>query len=102
MIRRPPRSTLFPYTTLFRSNTTVTWTVTDAAGHTATATQTVTVTDNENPTITAPATVAVNNDAGLCTASGVVLGSPIFGDNCPSSSLTNNVQALYPKGNTIL
>src|SRR2546430_6582537 len=23
MIRRPPRSTLFPYTTLFRSNTTV-------------------------------------------------------------------------------
>src|SRR3712207_7735342 len=24
MIRRPPRSTLFPYTTLFRSNTTLT------------------------------------------------------------------------------
>src|SRR2546425_3110005 len=26
MIRRPPRSTLFPYTTLFRSLTFVTWT----------------------------------------------------------------------------
>src|SRR2546428_7989100 len=25
MIRRPPRSTLFPYTTLFRSDTTVPW-----------------------------------------------------------------------------
>src|SRR3712207_8234016 len=25
MIRRPPRSTLFPYTTLFRSSTTVSW-----------------------------------------------------------------------------
>src|SRR5258708_8023251 len=26
MIRRPPRSTLFPYTTLFRSNAVVCWT----------------------------------------------------------------------------
>src|SRR5438309_7474941 len=25
MIRRPPRSTLFPYTTLFRSSTATTW-----------------------------------------------------------------------------
>src|SRR5260370_24689003 len=25
MIRRPPRSTLFPYTTLFRSDHTITW-----------------------------------------------------------------------------
>src|SRR2546422_5847739 len=31
MIRRPPRSTLFPYTTLFRSSS-----VTDAAGHAST------------------------------------------------------------------
>src|SRR3712207_7437903 len=27
MIRRPPRSTLFPYTTLFRSGPEVTWTL---------------------------------------------------------------------------
>src|SRR3712207_9500800 len=70
MIRRPPRSTLFPYTTLFRSASyawdfgngatatgatashtyaaageyTVTLTVTDAAGATATTTKVVTVT----------------------------------------------------------
>src|SRR3712207_8521379 len=31
MIRRPPRSTLFPYTTLFRSITSVHWSQTAAA-----------------------------------------------------------------------
>src|SRR5256885_15981091 len=50
MIRRPPRSTLFPYTTLFRSvsyawNRTgaynVTLTFTDSAGNNATAMQTL-------------------------------------------------------------
>src|SRR5258706_48177 len=58
MIRRPPRSTLFPYTTLFRSNTTVqalrttaqtvsesfTYTLRDTAGATASTTLTVTIT----------------------------------------------------------
>src|SRR5260221_14382474 len=36
MIRRPPRSTLFPYTTLFRSHATLSprnWLHTDAAPH---------------------------------------------------------------------
>src|SRR3712207_7543418 len=31
MIRRPPRSTLFPYTTLFRSKDEVAWTKADAS-----------------------------------------------------------------------
>src|SRR5256712_3222757 len=49
MIRRPPRSTLLPYTTLFRSS--------------ATCTTTFTVTDNTPPTITtcAPAQSASAN-----------------------------------------
>src|SRR2546428_2415070 len=97
MIRRPPRSTLFPYTTLFRSftlptatdncpgvgvvtsspasgftfpvgATTVTSTVTDAHGNTQTSTFTVTVTDTAHPVITAHANIAVSNDAGLCGA----------------------------------
>ncbi|MCK5839134.1 MAG: HYR domain-containing protein, partial [Bacteroidales bacterium] len=63
-------------------NTTVTWTVIDCAGNTAQCTQTVTVDDNENPTITCPADVAVNTDNGICTASGVALGTPVTDDNC--------------------
>src|SRR5258706_270316 len=59
MIRRPPRSTLFPYTTLFRSSVTITG-------------------SNENPVITAAnATGAVTEDvavnsSGNLTSSGTV------------------------------
>src|SRR6185436_2309332 len=63
--------------------TTVTWTVTDAEGHTATSTQVVTVEDNENPTILAPSAMTVSTDAGECFATIASLGSPVFGDNCP-------------------
>ena len=83
-----------------KGTTTVTWTVTDASGHTATATQTVTVVDNENPTITAPSAVTVNTDAGLCSASGVTLGSPTFADNCPGASVSNDALSIFPKGTT--
>src|SRR2546425_4876965 len=44
MIRRPPRSTLFPYTTLFRS--------TDDCGNFRECSQRVTVVDTTKPTIT--------------------------------------------------
>src|SRR5439155_9418688 len=40
MIRRPPRSTLFPYTTLFRSTVTATQTATSLPSVTATNTPT--------------------------------------------------------------
>ncbi len=86
--------------TYSKGNTTVTWTVTDASGNTATASQTVTVNDTELPTITAPSTVVVSNDAGFCTASGVALGSPTFGDNCSGSTVANDAPAIYSKGNT--
>src|SRR3990170_844822 len=48
MIRRPPRSTLFPYTTLFRSVRGVT--ARDAADNTGTAILTVTFTRSEEHT----------------------------------------------------
>jgi hypothetical protein len=86
--------------TLPLGETTVTWTVTDGAGHTATAAQKVTVVDNQNPTISAPANKTVNADAGSCGASGVLLGSPTTADNCSVASVTNDAPASYPVGTT--
>jgi uncharacterized lipoprotein YddW (UPF0748 family) len=80
--------------------TSVTWTVTDVHGHTATATQQVTVEDRENPTITAPADVTVNTDAGQAYASGVNLGSASSADNCGVAETTNNAPAQYAIGTT--
>jgi gliding motility-associated-like protein len=79
--------------------TTVTWTVTDASGNTATATQTVTVTDAINPTITAPANLTINANAS-CVAFGVNLGTPVRADNCTVASVTNNAPAVFPLGIT--
>jgi uncharacterized membrane protein len=80
--------------------TTVTWTATDAAGNTATATQLVTVQDHENPTISAPHALTVGTDPGACVATGVALGSPVATDNCPGVTVSNNAPASFPKGTT--
>ncbi|MGO4906636.1 HYR domain-containing protein, partial [Flavobacterium sp. W20_MBD1_R3] len=83
-------------------NTTVTWTVTDNAGNTATCTQIVTVVDNINPTITCAAPVTVNVDAASCTTdkANVTLGSPTTADNCGVKSVTNDAPSVFPIGNT--
>jgi gliding motility-associated-like protein len=81
-------------------NTTVTWTVTDASGNTATCEQIVTVSDNELPTIECPAPVAVNTDADECTASNVTLGNPVVDDNCTVASVSNDAPETFPIGNT--
>ncbi|WP_345191400.1 HYR domain-containing protein, partial [Algibacter agarivorans] len=81
-------------------DTTVTWTVTDGSGNTETCTQTITVTDNIDPTITCPADVAVDVDAGLCTASGVALGTPTTADNCSVASVTNDASEPFALGDT--
>jgi gliding motility-associated-like protein len=86
--------TVFPL-----GNTTVTWTVTDGAGLTATATQVVTVVDNTNPTIVAPIALTVSTNTA-CTATGVVLGNPVTNDNCTVASVTNNAPVAFPLGNT--
>jgi gliding motility-associated-like protein len=83
---------------------TVTWTVTDGSGNTATATQIVTVVDSEDPVITAPADITVAADAGSCdaVASGVTLGSATTSDNCSVASTTNNAPATFTIGaNTV-
>ncbi|MCU0434583.1 MAG: HYR domain-containing protein [Bacteroidia bacterium] len=81
-------------------STTVTWTVTDVNGNSATCTQVVTVTDNELPTITCPAAVSVSADNGSCAATGVNLGSATTGDNCGVASVTNNAPSSFPVGST--
>ncbi|MEO6286854.1 MAG: HYR domain-containing protein [Dyadobacter sp.] len=80
--------------------TTVTWTATDAAGNTETATQIVTVTDNVNPTITAPTAVTLSANTS-CTATEVVLGNATAADNCTASPIiTNNAPSVFPIGAT--
>jgi hypothetical protein len=79
---------------------TVILTVTDASGNTSTCTSTVTVSDTISPTITCPGDVVVNNDPGVCSATGVVLGTPTTADNCSVASTTDNGLVTYPVGVT--
>ena len=60
----------------------------------------VTVNDAENPTITAPPGFTVGTDPNSCVATGVSLGSPMTGDNCMVSSVTNNAPSQFPLGST--
>ncbi|REJ81428.1 MAG: HYR domain-containing protein, partial [Bacteroidetes bacterium] len=80
--------------------TTVTWTVEDASGNTATCEQLVTITDDEDPSISCPAPVSVNADAGLCTASSVNLGTPVTTDNCTTVTVSNDAPPIYAVGST--
>src|SRR6266550_2473751 len=98
MIRPPPRSTLFPYTTLFRSQTR-TWNVTDTCGNPATAvTRTVTWTEDLiAPVITAtgttltlacnPTPAAIDAALGTATATdNCAVGTPVAGDSAVTSA----------------
>lgn len=71
-------------------SSTESFTVTDAAGNTASCSFTVTVTDNEAPAITCPADISVNSDAGLCGAV-VSFGLPAVSDNCASGQPTTTL-----------
>lgn len=73
---------------------------TDACGNTALCSFTVTVYDDDPPTIVCPPTVVVPADHGLCTASGVNLGTPTAWDNCGIVSVTNDAPAVFPVGDS--
>ncbi len=81
--------------------TTVTYTITDAAGLTASCSFDVTVNDTENPTITCPADITVSNDAGQCDAV-VTWTVPTGADNCAGSTVTSshNPGDTFPIGTT--
>ncbi len=63
--------------------TTETYTVTDAAGNTATTSFDITVVDNEAPLLICPAAITVGNDSGSCGAI-VTYSAPSGVDNCSS------------------
>ncbi len=85
-------------------NTTVTWTVTDNSGNSATATQLVTVNDNENPTIVAPAAKTFNTGPGATscnvTLTDADLGTATANDNCPGVTVARDGGNVFPLGNT--
>ena len=79
--------------------TSVTWTVTDVNGNTATAIQKVTVSDNMMPTLTLAANVIVDAN-NSCVAFNVDLGAPVVADNCGIATLQNNAPTVYNIGTT--
>jgi len=95
-VTRSPAGNTFPV-----GDTTVTWTATDAAGNTATATQTVTVVDNTPPTVTPPANVTAYTGVGAVSCSTVVsdavLGAAAADDNC--AGVGTVTRSGVPSGN---
>ncbi|HPS73162.1 MAG TPA: HYR domain-containing protein, partial [Bacteroidales bacterium] len=92
-----------------KGTTTVTWTVTDASGHTATCNFDVTVNDNQNPTISCVGNQTRNTNNGVCTytAVGTEFDPTAFSDNCPGAVISNNhnssntlAGAVFTKGTT--
>ena len=90
-----------PETFAFGANT-VTWLVTDVNGNENTCEQLVTVTDDELPLIACPDNVVVSTDEGICTATGVELGTPVYSDNCGVSIVENDAVEPYTTGETIV
>ena len=87
--------------------TTVTYTVEDASGNSATCSFDVTVTDTEIPSITCGANVTVNNDPGVCNAA-VIVPAPATNDNCGVATVINDYNGTasandtYPVGTTTI
>jgi hypothetical protein len=82
--------------------TTVYYAAIDAAGNTDTVSFTVTVTDDELPVVMCPVDISAGADAGMCSASGISLGTASATDNCSVTSLTNDAPVIFPVGITIV
>jgi hypothetical protein len=79
--------------------TTITWTVVDGSGNSATATQTITVKDTTSPTLVVPSDLTVSANSS-CAATGVKLGSAVTTDNCSIASVSNNAPSSFSLGTT--
>jgi len=87
--------------------TTITWTATNAAGLSSTASQKVTVEDKENPLVTAPADIATRIAHGASSAT-LLVGAAVAADNCPNVQVAGarsdgaDLSAPYPAGTTTI
>jgi hypothetical protein len=90
---------MMPNTDFNVGTTTITYTITDAAGRSASCSFTVTVTDDSSPNISCPGAISVNVNINNSYSGSI--GTATATDNCdPSVTITNNAPALYPLGVT--
>ncbi|MEI6123366.1 MAG: HYR domain-containing protein [Bacteroidota bacterium] len=103
----PPTGLVYSYTspsiaTFPLGTTSINWTVTDAAGNSASCTQLVTVNDAEPPSITCPADISVNTDLDVCGA--VINYNVDYADNCSGAVLSQTAGiasgSVFPVGTT--
>jgi hypothetical protein len=78
--------------------TLVTWSATDTAGNTGTATQSVTLTDTTAPVLTVPADATATSDIPVAVAIGTATATDIF----TPVTINNDAPALFPVGSTIV
>ncbi|MGB8508187.1 MAG: HYR domain-containing protein, partial [Pyrinomonadaceae bacterium] len=90
-----PAGNVFPTGT-----TTITYTATDGAGNTSSASQSVTVIDDTPPTLNLPPDIAASTTEGSCSVpvNFVVTAH----DNCPGVNVTTDIASgtVFPKGTT--
>src|SRR5260370_3326586 len=98
MIRRPPRSTLFPYTTLFRSAK-----VTDVAGNPSSASATFTVTEDTTapnaPTV--PDLIAASDSGTSSTDNITNVTTPTFSGTAEAGRSEEHTSELQSHLNLI-
>ncbi|WP_411032407.1 gliding motility-associated C-terminal domain-containing protein [Spongiimicrobium sp. 3-5] len=82
--------------------TLVTWTATDTTGNTTICTQKVIVEDNSTFTITCQDNVTVQTDIGGCTATNVVLETPVATTGCSMTAVANDAPTEFPLGETLV
>jgi hypothetical protein len=100
-----PAGNVFPV-----GQTTITYSVTDNAGHTVNATQKVTVVDNTLPVVTPPANVTAYTGPGATSCdtvvSNAVIGSASASDNCPGIGAISRTGVpagnVFPVGTTTI
>ncbi len=80
--------------------TVITWTVTDAAGNSASDTQAITVIDTTSPKVTAPADVMA--EATSLTNNVISVGTATAKDIMGIASVTNDAPDAFPFGETIV